>query len=57
MNEINATINEITVKDQDIKLLEHSTGIENMLKNNKEQEIRDIYKLFSRVKESLALLG
>jgi len=35
MNKINDTINMVIIKDQDIRLLEHSTGIDNMLRNNK----------------------
>lgn len=54
---INDAINNVIIRDQSEKLLDHSTGIENMLKNNKDQEIVDIYKLLSRVKESLAQLG
>lgn len=54
MNPINQTINGIIIKDQTQYLLEHSTGIENMLKNGKDNEMKDLYKLLCRVKESLA---
>ncbi|KAL4481785.1 hypothetical protein ABPG74_007874 [Tetrahymena malaccensis] len=57
MNQINQTINNIIIKDQTQYLLDHTTGIENMLKNGKDNEMKDLYKLLCRVKESLAQLG
>lgn len=57
MSKINNAANMIIIREQDVKLLEHESGIDNMLKNNKDNEIKDIYKLLSRVKESLAILG
>lgn len=45
---INAVINSVVVKEQDLRLLEHPTGIDTMLKNNKNDEIKELYQLLSR---------